>query len=169
MKNATVALTHKLPTDTSFGVDVNTGEQVFIPAQIVRGSKLDINDVFDCVLLPNAADMAGGTPFQVFKLADQTPQAVEPFKLVEPIAANNDEIDEAIIDWLALNFFAKTSEVFKALPDLNTTEKQVGNRLLALFNAGKIAKADVFAAGGQARASFCLWATDADSFIEVEV
>ena len=166
MKNATVAITHKLPTETSFGMDVETGEQVFIPAHIVIKSKVDIGDVIECVLLPNAGDKSGTTPYQVFKLADPTPQAVEPFKLVEPIAANNDEIDEAIIDWLALNFFAKTSEVFEALPDLNTTEKQIGNRLLALFNAGVIAKADVFAAGGQSRASFCLWATDADSFTE---
>ena len=163
MKNAKVAITHKLPTETSFGMDVETGEQVFIPAHIVIKSKVDIGDVIECVLLPNAGDKSGSTPFRVFKLAEK---AAEPFKLVEPIAANNAEIDAAITAWLSLNFFAKTSEVFEALPDLNTTEKQVGNRLLALFNAGVIAKADVFAAGGQSRASFCLWATDADSFTE---
>ena len=165
MKNATVAITHKLPTETSFGMDVETGEQVFIPAHIVIKSKVDIGDVIECVLLPNAGDKSGSTPFRVFKLVEKAAEAA-PFKLVEPIAANNAEIDAAIIAWLSLNFFAKTSEVFEALPDLNTTEKQVGNRLLALFNAGVIAKADVFAAGGQSRASFCLWATDADSFTE---
>lgn len=72
---AHIIITGTLDTGTSFGVTLDTGESVFIPASLARRFDLSVSDEYEAMLAPNAADRREVTPWRAIKL---TGAPVEP-------------------------------------------------------------------------------------------
>ena len=74
-----VYITTRLDTDTSFGVRVDNGEQVFINAKLVRDKDLDAGDTRKLILTPNPSGKSD-TPWQAIGISieDTVPEKPTP-------------------------------------------------------------------------------------------
>ena len=145
----------------AFGV-TDTGEQVFIPPHTLAGHSLRAGDVIKGVLVVNPSDRsAHGTPWMAVRLetGEETVAHVTESNFADDIEAR----DKAVLETVNENVYVTTSEIAATV---GIDPKSAGNSALRLFNAGKIAKADVYAKPSQARSSFTLWAADAKRFVE---
>jgi hypothetical protein len=139
-----------------------TGEQVFIPPHTLAGNTLRAGDTIKAVLVVNPSDRsAHGTPWMAVRLdaGEETIAHVTDNNFADDINAR----DKAVLETVNENVYVTTSEIATTV---GIDAKSAGNSALRLFNAGKIAKADVYAKPGQARSSFTLWAADAKRFVE---
>lgn len=144
-----------IKTGSAFGVRTDTGEQVFLSPAVVRGSRLYEGEVVDVIVVPNAHREATTEWFGIRVCRENTPP-LEP----KPKPVTIDERAYATIK--STEGYLTTAEMAEVLlADTSLTH----NALLRLFNQGKIAKADVYASGGQSRPSFCLWALSAKAFV----
>jgi len=144
-------------TGSAFGLRIDTGEQVFIPPALTRGTVLYEGETREMVVVPNAHKDATTEWFCVrICEADETKPAPQPVMS---------------IDDRALHFLREASSYYstpEVAAELRTDTSLAHNALLRLFNQGKIAKADVYGSGGQSRPSFCLWASSAKVFLGEE-
>lgn len=88
-----IIITGRLQTGTSFGVTLDTGESVFIPASLARKFDLSLSEEYEAVLAPNAAERREVTPWRAIKLAGA------PVEFEEDIG--EEWGDEAVLDILA--------------------------------------------------------------------
>jgi predicted transcriptional regulator len=166
-----------LSTGSAFGIRTDSGEQTFIPSIVVRASNLQEGETTLADLVPNKHD-SSSTPWFVVRIPRENHGSLttevaaedrEPEALMEaPVtrAASLPSIDARAYQALqGEEWYLTTAEVAAAL---GTETTAAHNALLRLFNQGKIAKADVYASGGQSRPSFCLWATSAREFVGAE-
>jgi len=164
MTQATIQITNKLPTDTGFAIRVDDSSfaQTFVPSHIMRGAGLEVGCEYNVMLADNNAHLAAATPWRVSQMVgtDQPEAEVTPAPVEAPAPATP-SIDDKIIGELAEYDFLSTGEIASCLG------VEVGvarDRLLALFNAGKIVTASVYGRPNLKRASFALWAMSIDSF-----
>lgn len=163
MTQQTVTISN-IVEDRGFGFAVThgTGEQVFIPPHTLAGHNLRAGDTIDAVLVVNKADRSiHGTPWMAVRLdrgEDVVTHATD-----TGFAGDISARDNAVLDTIKENVYVTASEIADAT---GMDAKTAGNSALRLFNAGKIARADVYAKPGQARSSFTLWAADAKRFVE---
>lgn len=152
-----------ISTGSAFGIRIDTGEQAFIPSAVVKASRIQEGDTAQAMIAPNKHSNEA-TPWFVIRI-NKDNQAAENAANPTPEkpAAPAQTIDDRAF------LIVKTSEGYmttaELAADLGTDSSLAHNALLRLFNQGKIAKADVYAAGGQSRPSFCLWAASAQSFV----
>ena len=153
-----VYITTRLDTDTSFGVRVDNGEQVFINAKLVRDKDLDAGDTRKLILTPNPSGKSD-TPWQAIgvSIEDTVPEKptprVEEAKLEDRIMAYFDVAD---------NEHAITAPALAE--NMGVEDLQMQLTLTRMHNAGEMAKAQVHCKGGQEKASWVLWAPSADWF-----
>jgi hypothetical protein len=153
-----VYITTRLDTDTSFGVRVDNGEQVFINAKLVRDKDLDAGDTRKLILTPNPSGKSD-TPWQAIGISieDTVPEKptprVEEAKLEDRIMAYFDVAD---------NEHAITAPALAE--NMGVEDLQMQMTLTRMHNAGEMAKAQVHCKGGQEKASWVLWAPSADWF-----
>jgi len=153
-----VYITTRLDTDTSFGVRVDNGEQVFINAKLVRDKDLDAGDTRKLILTPNPSGKSD-TPWQAIgvSIEDTVPEKptprVEEAKLEDRIMAYFDVAD---------NEHAITAPALAE--NMGVEDLQMQMTLTRMHNAGEMAKAQVHCRGGQEKASWVLWAPSADWF-----
>ena len=153
-----VYITTRLDTDTSFGVRVDNGEQVFINAKLVRDKDLDAGDTRKLILTPNPSGKSD-TPWQAIgvSIEDTVPEKptprVEEAKLEDRIMAYFDVAD---------NEHAITAPALAE--NMGVADLQMQMTLTRMHNAGEMAKAQVHCRGGQEKASWVLWAPSADWF-----
>ena len=153
-----VYITTRLDTDTSFGVRVDNGEQVFINAKLVRDKELDAGDTRKLILTPNPSGKSD-TPWQAIGISieDTVPEKptprVEEAKLEDRIMAYFDVAD---------NEHAITAPALAE--NMGVEDLQMQMTLTRMHNAGEMAKAQVHCKGGQEKASWVLWAPSADWF-----
>lgn len=153
-----VYITTRLDTDTSFGVRVDNGEQVFINAKLVRDKDLDAGDTRKLILTPNPSGKSD-TPWQAIGISieDTVPEKptprVEEAKLEDRIMAYFDVAD---------NEHAITAPALAE--NMGVEDLQMQLTLTRMHNAGEMAKAQVHCKGGQEKASWVLWAPSADWF-----
>ncbi len=153
-----VYITTRLDTDTSFGVRVDNGEQVFINAKLVRDKDLDAGDTRKLILTPNPSGKSD-TPWQAIGISieDTVPEKptprVEEAKLEDRIIAYFDVAD---------NEHAITAPALAE--NMGVEDLQMQMTLTRMHNAGEMAKAQVHCKGGQEKASWVLWAPSADWF-----
>jgi len=147
-----------ISTGSAFGIRIDTGEQTFIPSAVVKASGIQEGDTANALIAPNKHNN-GSTPWFVIRINKDG--KVEEITRHEPVPPKN--IDDRALD-IVLNAdgYMTSAEV---AADLGTDSSIAHNSLLRLFNQGKIAKADVYSAGGQSRPSFCLWAESAQTFL----
>ena len=156
METTDIFITHLLDSGSGFAARIDTGEQVFVPASVVRASKAKDGDIGSAKLIPNTHPNSSGTPWVAVFVA------VQPQDEPAPVGSGptlDDRVHEAVCDM----GYATTSEIAKEVKaDVALTH----NALLRLFSKGRMAKAEVYARPEQERASFCMWAKDVTHFLE---
>ena len=163
MTQATIKITNKLPTDTGFAIRVDDSSfaQVFVPSHLMRQAALEVNGSYSVVLSNNDAKLAAATPWRVSQMVvtDQPePEVAVAPAPVEAPAPTSRSVDDDILEELDDYGWASTGEVAKYVG------VEVGvarDRLLALFNSGKIVSATYSPPKGLPMA---LWARTVDSF-----
>ena len=155
----------------AFACDTETQGQVFIPVHIAEGFDLAPGDEIEAVLVPNYQDKSDkGTPWQAVKLqrdrvSDQHDNEVCEKSIIDKSQTlNNEWLDAEMLSYILLAGYHTTAELADYF---EIDHKTAGNAAQRLFNAGKIAKADVFNRVGQQRPTIILWAASAKTFIEV--
>ena len=149
-----------ISTGSAFAIRTDTGEQAFIPSAVVKASKLQEGETAYAMIAPNK-HANETTPWFVIRVnRDNTTVNDGPAQIFTiPTQTIDDRALQAIKE---TDGYVTTAEI---AADLGTDSTIAHNALLRLFNQGKIAKADVYASGGQSRPSFCLWAASAQTFI----
>ena len=149
----------------AFACDTETQGQVFIPVHIAEGFDLAPGDEIDAVLVPNYQDKSDkGTPWQAVKL-QRSNEVCEKAIIDNSQTLNNESLDAHFLDFiLGAGGYYTTAELADYF---EVDHKTAGNAAQRLFNAGKIAKADVFNRVGQQRPTMILWAASAKAFTEV--
>ena len=151
-----------ISTGCAFGIRIDTGEQVFIPSSVVRATQIEEGETAFAAIAPNKHKNEA-TPWFCIRInriaAPVTPTSAHTAEPTPPVKTIDDRALSIILD---ADGYMTTAEV---AADLGTDSSLAHNALLRLFNQGKIAKADVYGAGGQSRPSFCLWAESAQAFV----
>lgn len=58
-----ILVSNQMETFTSFGLSVDTGEQVYIPAAVAKACELKVGKVYKALLVPNRHEQADTTPW----------------------------------------------------------------------------------------------------------
>jgi len=155
----------------AFACDTETQGQVFIPVHIAEGFDLAPGDEIEAVLVPNYQDKSDkGTPWQAVKLQRDSMSDQHDNEVCEKViidnsqTLNNEWLDAEMLSYILSAGYYTTAELADYF---EIDHKTAGNAAQRLFNAGKIAKADVFNRVGQQRPTIILWAAAAKTFIEV--
>ena len=157
-----ITITNMHPRGFAFGV-TDDGGQIFIPPHIATEHTIQGGDKIEALLTinPNGIERER-TPWLAVRLYTDAAAAPDPIEVAAQTVPIEDR-DEAIYKLICENGFMTTAELAAWS---NFDPKTAGNSANRLFNAGRIAKADVYNRAGQARASFTLWAESAHDFIE---
>ena len=159
MEITDIFISRLLDTASGFAARIDTGEQVFVPATVVRASGAKEGDMGRAKLIPNTHPNGSNTPWVAVFVElhdDFTPAAAsEP---VRPEPTLDDRVHEAVCDL----GYATTSELAK---EVKADTALTHNALSRLFSKGRVVKADVYARPDQDRASFCMWAKDVAHFL----
>jgi hypothetical protein len=144
------------------------GDTVFFNARLVERMKLDFGDIVVAAAIPNYEDKRAETPWRAVRVSaaqNTEEKMLNNLEILAPVPAARTapQLDAEIYAALQdpeVSYW--TSSDLGSAVDADT--KTVGNSCLRLFNKGCIAKADVHGGPDQDRASFCLWARNADQF-----
>lgn len=164
----TILITNYHPDGFAFAL-TEAGEQIFIPPYAIDGAELQRGKRYQAVLVDNHKEhQRERTPYMaVSVLVDEPTVTPEPAEAVAPATQAEDisieERDEAIFNLICESDYMTSAELAE---HSGFDSKTAGNSALRLFNAGRIAKADVYNRVGQSRASFTLWAENANKFVE---
>ena len=151
----------QLETLTTFGIRLDTGEQVFISSKIVKKHNILEEQTRELVLLTNAHS-SDSTPWKAVgvSVADALEQgSIEPTSRVQLA-----KLEDRIIGYFDIeaNQFPHSAP---ALADaLGEEDLHMQHTLGRMHNTGEVAKAQVFAKGTQDKASVVLWAPDVSWF-----
>jgi hypothetical protein len=157
MEITDIFITYLLDSGCGFAARIDTGEQVFVPASVVRASKAKDGDTGNAKLIPNTHPNGSSTPWVAVFVAVQPQDGPAPVP-VRPEPTLDDRVHEAVCDL----GYATTSELAK---EVKADTALTHNALLRLFSKGRVVKADVYARPDQDRASFCMWAKDVTHFL----
>ena len=159
-----ITITNMHPRGFAFGV-TDDGGQIFIPPHIATEQEIDSGDKIEALLTinPNSIERER-TPWLAVRLyanGSEAANSVEPSASTEEVSI--EARDEAIYNLICESEYMTSAELAEHSGfDVKAAEYSA----LRLFNAGRIAKADVYNRVGQSRASFTLWAQNANSFTE---
>ena len=157
MEITDIFISRILDTASAFAARIDTGDQVFLPATVVRASGAKEGGMGRAKLIPNTHPGSSNTPWvAVFvEFHDDFTPAPAP---VRPEPTLDDRVHEAVCDL----GYATTSEIAK---EVNADITLTYNAMARLFKAGRVVKAEVHARPDQGRASFCMWAKDVAHFL----
>jgi hypothetical protein len=153
----------QLETLTTFGVRLDTGEQVFIPSKIVKKHNILEEQTRELVILPNAHS-SDSTPWRAVgvSISDtcETPRDVDPTPRVQLA-----KLEDRVMDYFSEDEDKQYPHSAPALADaLGEEDLHMQQTLTRMHNTGEVAKAQVFAKGTQDKASVVLWAPDVSWF-----
>ena len=160
-----------IQSGAGFGQVARTGEQVFIPASVVNGARLQVGERVEAVLVPNMNELKAKTPWRAVRVPRagvELPPLPENLTGHDPVSGLSldqrcyDTLEEASSEG-GISYMT-TAEV---AAELNVDKKMTGNALQRLFNAGRISRAEVYHRVGQARPSFILWALQSKDYLGV--
>ena len=163
-----ILVTNYHPDGFAFAL-TEAGEQIFIPPYAIDGAELQRGKRYQAVLVDNHKEhQRERTPYMaVSVLVDEPTVTPEPAEAIAPATQAEDisikARDEVIFNLIRESDYMTSAELAE---HSGFDSKTVGNSALRLFNAGRIAKADVYNRVGQSRASFTLWAENANKFVE---
>ena len=118
------------------------------------------------MLVPNYQDKSDkGTPWQAVRLQrDSVSEVCEKVSLDKLQTLNQEALDAEMLTYILAGGYHTTAELADYF---EIDHKAAGNAAMRLFDADKIARADVFNRVGQQRPTIILWAASAKVFIEV--
>jgi hypothetical protein len=165
----TILITNHHPDGYGFALN-EAGEQIFIPPYATEGTELQRGKRYQAVLIENHKEQQRErTPWMAVSVLGDTPTpaaepepAPAPVEIAVPIVHIEDR-DEVIYNLICDGDYTTSAELAEYS---GFDSKTAGNSALRLFNAGRIAKADVYNRVGQSRSSFTLWAESASKFVE---
>jgi len=153
-----VTVTHQLDTKSSFGV-LPTGEEVFIPARLCTNFDLMVDD---CLPMAIVKQTNASTSFKVIRVFE--PEEDDDDTLAQaPAKELSDE--QKVIRFLAGNGISAVRSITHAIHGEHGDIHAVKTLLTKMHTGGQIARADVFGAGEQNRASTVLYAIDKRVFM----
>ena len=164
----TILITNYHPDGFAFAL-TEAGEQIFVPPYAIDGAELQRGKRYQAVLVDNHKEhQRERTPYMaVSVLVDEPTVTPEPAETVAPATPNEEprieDRDEAIFNLICESDYMTSAELAEHSGLDSKTASNSANRL---YIAGRIAKADVYNRVGQARASFTLWAENANKFVE---
>lgn len=167
----TILITNYHPDGFAFAL-TEAGEQIFIPPYAIDGDALERGKRYQAVLVDNHKEhQRERTPYMaVSVLVTEHALKSEPAEAATSAtsATPNEEPriedrDEVIYNLICDGDYTTSAELAEYS---GFDSKTAGNSALRLFNAGRIAKADVYNRVGQSRASLTLWAESASKFVE---
>ena len=164
----TILITNHSPQGFAFAL-TEAGEQIFIPPYARDGVELERGKRYQAVLVDNhKSEQRERTPYMaVSVLVEEHTAKPEPAAAAAPATQAEDVSiearDEVIYNLICDGDYTTSAELAEYS---GFDSKTAGNSALRLFNAGKIAKADVYNRVGQSRSSFTLWAENASKFVE---
>ena len=175
-----------LDSGAAFSVLHGEGSNVYIPVHVAKAEEVSVGQLYDVQFIRNPSLVnSGRTPYmaQRLQLITRTESAMRAYKaafaaeeearearqtaIAAAAAAPVKPIDDRIMEFMNQCVYASTRAVRKAV-DCFPGEQPVSNRLLALFNMGKIhARADVRTSDGTKKKDYVsvrLWAVNANAF-----
>ena len=167
-----VTITNQIPTGSGFGV-TNIGENVFIPAHLMRLHGLAAGHCVEAILADNAPEMQAKTRWRVALVEDVYSTRLNPSRIAQEPEPEEEmapeSIDDAIVSLLLDGGLYSIRDVAKSLlgDDYSTTAKpyyDLSNALRRLHGEGRIAAAAVRPVASQGRPSFYLFAASIDEF-----
>ena len=163
----TILITNHHPDGFAFALN-EAGEQIFIPPYAIDGAELQRGKHYQAVLIENHKEhQRERTPWMaVSVLVTEHVLKPAPAPAAEPEPADLESVserDEVIFKLICDGDYTTSAELAEYS---GLDSKTAGNSALRLFNAGRIAKADVYNRAGQSRSSFTLWAESASKFVE---
>jgi hypothetical protein len=162
MITETVYIETQLDTHTTFGIRVQTGEQVFISAKIAKKYGIEEDQTRELTMLPNFGYGNADTPWKAVGVSVADASASQP-EVATPrveVAKLEDRII-ALFDIDEHQFPQTAPALATALEEPDLLIQQTLSRM---HMTGEIAKAQVWAKGTQEKASSVLWAPDVTWF-----
>ena len=162
--NLTISNMH--PRGFAFGIS-GEGEQCFVPPHVVDGRSINRGDsVWAQVVLNPNLEQRSNTKWCAVNFIEDQAKDVD----VEALVPNKADRTPEVLDAEVLEIIQEDCVVTTAIiaDATGTDTKTAGNSANRLFNAGHIAKADVYARCGLQRPNFIMWAAKASDFLEVE-
>ena len=160
-----IIITNHSPQGFAFAIN-DAGEHIFIPPYAIDGMTLERGKRYHGVLIQNhKPEQRERTPWMAVSVlpldASVTPDPIE-VSASEP-AASVEQRDAAVYKAICDSQYMTSAEIAAQVGTDTTT---AANSATRLFAKGLVAKADVYSRAGQTRASFSLWAQNANSFTE---
>ena len=150
-----------------FGVDIDQGERVFIPPNLVNKYQLAEGTLAQMRVIPNTSRMANATKYQVVGIiAESVTHSVDAGDTHKEtprvvVAKMEDRILSLLSE--ADNQFAHRATEIASKLDADNDEVQLA--LGKLHRDGEIWEAKISRLGSQKKASYCIWALDDDWFV----
>lgn len=160
-----IIITNHSPQGFAFAIN-DAGEHIFIPPYAIDGMALERGRRYQGVLVQNhKPEQRERTPWMaVSVLPLDTSVTPDPIEVSAPEPAASVELLDAAVYMAICGSQYMTSAEIAAQTGTDTTAAI--NSANRLFAKGRVAKADVYSRAGQTRASFSLWAQNANSFTE---
>jgi len=179
---ATISNAH--PRGFAFAI-TDEGEQIFIPPHVVIDQILTLGDRREIQVVTNPeqdhrdrtqwlavsfsddAQLADTTPTQsdleAERAASWQTMPAEIHAAADALNSYNAESrDEAVYEYISNHMYCTSTELGN---HIGADARTAANSAMRLFNAGRIAKADVYGRVGLKRATMILWAKSADDFV----
>ncbi len=150
-----------------FGVDIDQGERVFIPPNLVKKYRLAEGTLAQMRVIPNTSKMVNSTKYQVVGVvAESVTHSVDTFDDEEEtprvVVAKMEDRILSLLSETDNQFAHRATEIASKL---DATNDEVQSALGKLHRDGEIWEAKVSRLGSQKKASYCLWALDDDWFV----
>lgn len=150
-----------------FGVDIDQGERVFIPPNLVNKYDLAEGTLAQMRVIPNSSKMVNSTKYQVVGVvAESVTHSVDTFddekETPRVVVAKMEDRILSLLSETDNQFAHRATEIASKL-DADNDEVQLA--LSKLHRDGEIWEAKVSRLGTQKKASYCLWALDDDWFV----
>lgn len=161
METQQITITNIITSGSGFGVTPD-GISAFIPERVIQASGADIGQVFSAHLIQNDLNRSGRTPLLAVRLdREESEEAEAPKKRATKAPSRRcEDTRQKVLDMLEGHMMT-SAEIGEALGTDAIGAKDV---LKGMWEKGDIAKAVVYANGSQKRASFVMWALNADDF-----
>ena len=157
----TILIINSHPDGFAFALN-EANEQIFIPPYAIDGTELQRGKRYQAVLIENPSELQRErTPWMAVSVIGNTlAPAPKPVTPAEEVSVS--DRDELIFKLICDGSYTTSAELAEYS---GLDSKAAGNSAQRLFNAGRIAKADVYNRVGQSRSSFTLWAYKASDFL----
>jgi|TARA_B110000495_G_scaffold26515_1_gene19531 hypothetical protein len=168
LKTLKVYVQHVLDSNCGFGVDIDGGERIFVPPNLVFKYGLSEGTCAQMRVIPNSSIKANHTKYQaVGIIAESVTHSVDAGAVYEKDAPR---VIEARMEDRVLSLLSEPNNQYAhraadIADKLDAENDEVQAALGKLHRDGEIWEAKICRLGTQKKASYCLWALDDDWFI----